>query len=88
MGLKERIALIRALSQRNQRRRMSSDGALMFDALRRRWMILLFSLDGLLMLSGKQSMATDRVHPFSSFRRMINNPSLLVPVTSTFLFIF
>ena len=51
---------------------MSSEGALMYVALRRRWMSLLFYLVGLLILSRKQSMATDRVHPFPSFRRMIN----------------
>ena len=51
---------------------MSSEGALMYVALRRRWMSLLFYLVGLLILSRKQYVATDRVHPFSSFRRMIN----------------
>ena len=43
----------------------------MYVALRRRWMSLLFYLVGLIIISRKQSMATDRVHPFSSFRRMI-----------------
>ena len=83
MGLKERKAFIRALSQRNQRRRMSSEGVLMYVALRRRWMSLLFYLVGLLILSRKQYMATNRVHPFSSFRRMIN-VSLIPTESSTY----
>ena len=51
---------------------MSSEGALIYLALRRRWMSLLFYLVGLKIISRKQSMATDRVHPFASFRRMMN----------------
>ena len=35
-------------------------------------MSLLFYLVGLKIISRKQSMATDRVHPFGSFRRMMN----------------
>ena len=60
--LKERIAFIRTLFQGNQRIRMSSESALMYVALRRKRMILLFPSVELLLLTRKQSMATDRVY--------------------------
>ena len=49
--LKERIAFIRTLFQGNQRIRMSSESALMYVALRRKRMILLFPSVELLLVT-------------------------------------
>ena len=62
VGMKERIAPIKAISRGYQRRRMFSESLQMYVALRRRRMILLLSLTGLLLFSRNQNTATDTVH--------------------------
>ena len=60
--MKERIALMKAISRGSQRRRMFSESLQLYVALRRRRMILLLSLTGLLLFSRNQNIATDTVH--------------------------
>lgn len=55
VAVKERIALIRAISRENERRRMFSESAQMLIALRRRQIALLLSLAGTLLLSCKEN---------------------------------
>ena len=57
VAVKERIALIRAISRENERRRMFSESAKMLIALRRRQIALLLSLAGTLLLSCKENLA-------------------------------
>ena len=57
VAVKERIALIRAISRENERRRMFSESAQMLIALRRRQIALLLSLAGTLLLSCKENLA-------------------------------
>ena len=70
--MKERIALIKAISRGYQRRRMFSECLQIYVALRRRRMILLLSLTGLLLVSRNQNIATDTVH-LRSCRRLPRN---------------
>ena len=62
VAVKERIALIRAISRENERRRMFSESAQMLIALRRRQMALLLSLAETLLLSRKENLAMEMVH--------------------------
>ena len=57
VAVKERIALIRAISRENERRRLFSESAQMLIALRRRQIALLLSLAGTLLLSCKENLA-------------------------------
>ena len=70
MGMKERTALIKAISRAYQRRRLFSESLQMYVALRRRRMILVLSLTGLLLFSRNQNIATDTVH-LRSCRRLV-----------------
>ena len=73
VAVKERIALIRAISRGNERRRMFSESAQMLIALRRRRIALLLSLAGILLLSRKQNLATEMVHVRSCRRLLRSN---------------
>ena len=73
VAVKERIALIRAISRGNERRRMFSESAQMLIALRRRRIALLLSLAGILLLSSKQNLATEMVHVRSCRRLLRSN---------------
>ena len=73
VAVKERIALIRAISRGNERRRMFSESAQMLIALRRRRVALLLSLAGILLLSSKQNLATEMVHVRSCRRLLRSN---------------
>ena len=73
VAVKERIALIRAISRGNERRRIFSESAQMLIALRRRWIALLLSLAGILLLSRKQNLATEMVHVRSCRRLLRSN---------------
>ena len=81
--LKERIAFIRTLFQGNQRIRMSLESALMYVALRRKRMILLFPSVELLLLTRRQSMATDRVYQ-RPCRHLARNKSFRETVWNTY----
>ena len=70
VAVKEKIALIRAISWGNERRRMFSESAQMLIPLRRRRIALLLSLAGILLLSRKQNLATEMVH-VRSCRRLL-----------------
>ena len=72
VGKKERIARIKAISRGYQRRRMFSECLQMYVALRRRRMILLLSLTGLLLVSSSQNIATGTAH-LRSCRRLPRN---------------
>ena len=61
VGVKERIALIKAISHGYQRRKMVSESLQMYVAQRWRRMILLLSLTGLLLFSLNQNIAMDTV---------------------------
>ena len=76
VAVKERIALIIAISRGNERRRTSgmfSESAQMLIALRRRRIALLLSLAGILLLSRKQNLATEMVHVRSCRRLLRSN---------------
>ena len=73
VAVKEKIALIRAISRGNERRRMFSESVQMLIALRRRQIGLLLSLAGILLLSRKQNLATEMVHVRSWCRLLRSN---------------
>ena len=68
VDMKERIAISRGY----QRRKMFSESLRKYVALRRRRMILLLSLTGLLLFSRNQNITTDTVH-LRSCRRLPRN---------------
>ena len=70
--MKERIALMKAISRGSQRRRMFSESLQLYVALRRRRMILLLCLTGLLLFSRNQNIAMDTVD-LRSCRRLPRN---------------
>ena len=76
VSMKERIALIKAISRGSQRRRMFSESLQLYVALRRKRMILLLSLTGLLLFSRNQNVGTDTVHLRSCRRLPRNNNGL------------
>ena len=72
VGMKERIAPIKDISRGYQRRTMFFESLQMYVALRRRGVILLLSLTGLLLFSRNQNTATDTVH-LRSCRRQVGH---------------
>ena len=72
VGMKKRIALIKAIYRDYQRRMMFSESLQMYVALCMRWMTLLLSLTGLLLLTRNQNIATDTVH-LRSCRRQVGH---------------